>query len=270
MTEQEQIEQLSIHILRRYFENLDIEPLLSSLAEDIVWLGAGKDMYRSGVDAVTAAFRQGIETMHPCVLSSLQITTRHLSPLLWLCQICSDIAPRPETQISLQEHQRCDFIFRRAGTSGNSTGWERVYLNNSMAYQPLRKKSFFATEQGIRNYELLHHVDVSHLSMPDKQALFALLERSAYRPLDADTQELFLILSQFQYFSETQAMYMCGAWTQKTCYFVKRNAMPSYIAIPGHRSIISILYMPNIYELIFPVSPVHGNENTASRRVNGF
>lgn len=208
MTEQEQIEQLSVHILRRYFENLDIEPLLSSLAEDIVWLGAGKDMYRSGIDAVTAAFRQGIETMHPCVLSSLQITTQRLSPILWLCQICSDIAPRPETQISLQEHQRCAFIFRRTGTSENDTGWELVYLNNSMAYQPLRKKSFFATEQGIRNYELLHHVDISHLSTPDKQALFALLERSAYRPLDADTQELFLILSQFQYFSETQAMYM--------------------------------------------------------------
>ena len=38
--------QLSHHILYSYFEKNDLEPLLSSLAEDVVWIGTGKHMCR--------------------------------------------------------------------------------------------------------------------------------------------------------------------------------------------------------------------------------
>ena len=211
MTEKDQIEQLSYHILSSYFEYLDIEPLLSSLAEDIVWLGAGKEMCLSGKQAVSEAFRLGIQTMHPCLIRNPEYTTKQLGPSYWLCQICSDLVTVPEAKIYLQEHQRCAFLFRRNTEAENSTTWELVYLNNSLSYNVLQKESFFATEQGMRNYQRLHQVDITQLSAKDKQELFALVERSAYEPLDADTQELFLILSQFQYFSTTQAIYM---WQQ--------------------------------------------------------
>lgn len=208
MTDKEYIEHLSAHLLYTYFEQLDIEPLLAAMADDILWLGAGKDMRLSGYQAVSDAFRAGIQTMQRCVISNAVYDTQRLAPTIWLCQISSDLATVPDIPLTLQEYQRCTFIFRANPAARNGTGWELVYLNNSMAYCPLVEDSFFATEQGLRNYQQLHHVDLEKLSSKDRQVLYALLERSAYAPLDADTQELFLILSQFSYFSETQAIYM--------------------------------------------------------------
>lgn len=208
MTEKDQIEQLSYHILSSYFEHLDIKPFLSAMAEDIIWLGAGKAMRLSGYNAVSAAFHQGVQTMHHCILSEPVYDTKQLSPDIWLCQICAELTTAPDVQPILQEYQRCAFIFRRKKRNYDSSCWEIIYLNNSMAYKILPKESFFATEQGMRNYHRLHHVNLEDLSIQDRNELHALVERSAYRPLDADTQELFLRLSQFSSFSSTQAIFM--------------------------------------------------------------
>lgn len=154
MTEKEQIEHLSYHIVDRYFHHLDIGPLLTTFAADILWAGAGKVMHLSGYDAVSEAFKTGIKTMQHCVLTDIK------------------------------------------------------HVNNSFAYNLLRDESFFATEQRLLNYQRLYDIDLTNLSAADKNELFSLLERSAYTPLDSDTQELFLMLSPFPYFSDTQAMYM--------------------------------------------------------------
>lgn len=78
--------QLSHHILYSYFERNDFEPLLSALAEDVVWIGTGKHMCLTGYAAVFNAFAAGKEQLVPCVIQNERHLIRHLGADYWLCQ----------------------------------------------------------------------------------------------------------------------------------------------------------------------------------------
>ena len=83
--------QLSHHILYSYFERNDFEPLLSALAEDVVWIGTGKHMCLTGYAAVFNAFAAGKEQLVPCVIQNERHLIRPLGADYWLCQYTSEI-----------------------------------------------------------------------------------------------------------------------------------------------------------------------------------
>lgn len=149
--------QLSRHILYSYFEKNDVEPLLSSLADDIVWIGTGKHMCLTSYTAVFHAFAAGKNQLVPCIIQNERHLARSLGANYWLCQYTSEIKTKSSTALYLDEHQRCVFIFRRNSSSRNHTGWELAYLYTSLSFNPLQEHELFAVDYGSRNFNQLHH-----------------------------------------------------------------------------------------------------------------
>ncbi len=58
---QERVEGFASLILRRYFCESDVEFLISTFDDDIVWLGAGPQQRAEGKEAVAACFLEGRE-----------------------------------------------------------------------------------------------------------------------------------------------------------------------------------------------------------------
>lgn len=153
--------QLSHHILYSYFERNDFEPLLSALAEDVVWIGTGKHLCLTGYAAVFNAFAAGKEQLVPCVIQNERHLIRHLGADYWLCQYISEIKTQASAPLYLDEHHRCVFIFRRNPASRNHTGWELAYLYTSLSFNPLKENELFAVDYGSRNFNWLHHQQTS-------------------------------------------------------------------------------------------------------------
>ena len=62
----EEIQEFAGEILNRYFCDCDVDFLISTFADDIVWLGAGELQKAEGKEAVAACFLAGREDLSPC------------------------------------------------------------------------------------------------------------------------------------------------------------------------------------------------------------
>lgn len=204
-----QILQYTKDIVFGYFTRMDIQPLLDFFADDVLWLGAGKQMSRQGYDAVTQAFIDGQKQIVPCTLDNAEYVLRRLSPDLWLSQMSSDMESIPSVPLFIHEYQRCTFIFRRNDQARSGVGWEVVYLHNSLAYRFVKSGELFAFEHSVRNFDRRHRKSGEReLSSQEQEKLFHFIERTAYEPLGPDTRELLQILSLFSAFTFEQAVYM--------------------------------------------------------------
>ena len=61
-----EIESLARKILTTYFCDSDMEFMISTFADDIVWLGSGEQQKAEGKEAVAAVFRSGKDGMIAC------------------------------------------------------------------------------------------------------------------------------------------------------------------------------------------------------------
>lgn len=206
MSDFEFVLQLGRHIIYSYFENTDIQPLLSHFADDIIWIGAGKHMQLKGYDAVCQAFSDGYRQLVPCVISNAEYTVRQLSSNTWLCQICSGVETDSSYKMFIREYQRCLFIFQKNAASRSGDGWEIIYLNNSIAYNQLHDHELFAMEYGICN--LQKYASTAQDTQFDKKPLYDYVQKNAIAPFDAVSQKLLLSMSLFPTFTSKQAEYM--------------------------------------------------------------
>ena len=153
MSEEETVqtlEALSSRILTSYFCESDVEFFISTLADDVLWLGGGDKMKAEGKAAVAAAFRNGGDLI-PCVLSDEHYITRKLAPGLYLCQGDGWITTKPEVRMYFRQHQRCTFLFRaKAG------GFETTYIHNSLSYNgEIADDELFPVQEAKQTYEKL-------------------------------------------------------------------------------------------------------------------
>ncbi|MFQ7550847.1 MAG: hypothetical protein ACLRMZ_11720 [Blautia marasmi] len=63
----QRVEGFASLILRRYFCESDVEFLISTFDEDIVWLGAGPQQQAEGKEAVAACFWRAGRIWHPAI-----------------------------------------------------------------------------------------------------------------------------------------------------------------------------------------------------------
>lgn len=209
MQEDAFILQLGKTIAYAYFEDLNLDPLLSHFSDDIIWTGAGKQMRLTGRSAVSKAFLDGHNQRVPCIISNAEYIVRKLSNTTWLCQICFDLETDPSYKMFIHEYQRSVFIFQKNAASRSGDGWEIVYLNNSIAYNRLNDKEIFAVEYGMRNFQqYAAQKTADPISVPDKQRLYAYVQKNAFSFLSAAGKKLFLTMSLFPTFTSEQAAYM--------------------------------------------------------------
>ena len=81
-----EVEALAGKILKTYFCDSDLEFMISTFADDIIWLGGGEKQKAEGRDAVEACFRMGKDDMIACDMSDEEYHSLDLGGGSYLCE----------------------------------------------------------------------------------------------------------------------------------------------------------------------------------------
>lgn len=110
----QEVENLASSLLHRYFNDNDVDYLVSLFTPDIVWLGAGKEQKAEGIDAVSRHFMDEKNTFFRCRLWDERYVTRKLADGCYLCEGTSELES-VDPGILFHIRQRVSFIFKRIG-----------------------------------------------------------------------------------------------------------------------------------------------------------
>lgn len=146
----EEVEELAHKILTTYFCDSDVEFMISTFADDILWLGGGEKQKAEGKAAVAACFRMGKDAMIACDMSEEEFHSLELGGGNYLCEGISHLHSRPSSETYLNIMQRVTFIFRQKGEQ-----LETVHIHNSVPYARLGEDELFPIESGRAELERL-------------------------------------------------------------------------------------------------------------------
>lgn len=175
--EKRRIEELTRHIFCQYFAHADMQPLLDHLAQDVSWLGAGKDMKADGYGEVSARFERAREQLVPTKMSRDECRVRPLTHDLWLAQFTCFLETYSSYRMILNAHERGVIIYRRSAP-GAAVDWEITYLHTSIAYDKLKEGEMFALTESTRNYRRVHEVHDEVVPDPYKEELYHTVRRN--------------------------------------------------------------------------------------------
>lgn len=153
-SEKKEIELFASKILHRYFCDGDVDLLISSLADDIVWLGAGEMQKAEGIEAVSKVFLEGKESgqlMHSRMWDEEYVTTK-LAADCYLCEGISRLEAI-DSNVAMRLLQRITFVFRR-----EVRDWKIAHIHNSVAFDPLKPGELFPMEEAAKTYEQLEKI----------------------------------------------------------------------------------------------------------------
>ena len=143
----EEVREFARRILSSYFCENDVEFLISTFADDIIWLGGGKRQKAEGRDAVAAWFREGKDELSSCNMFDEQYEVMEMGAGLWLCEGVSELESREGTGVYIRIQQRITFIFREKGEE-----LETIHIHNSMPFGEIKENELFPAESGKRTY----------------------------------------------------------------------------------------------------------------------
>ena len=249
---------LARRILHSYFASSSLDLLLTYLAPDVLWLGAGREMSAEGRQRVGDIFRASANRLIPCVMSQETYRAKKWADDLWLVEGSCQLKTDPSYKIYLQEYQRCTFVFRRSQEEADESEklpWEIVYIHNSIAYRELQPHEMFAWTEGLRNYKRLHQPDISLLTLTDKAKMLYLF-RSVYEALPEGLQEVLLMLAQMPDFTAQEAGFFChqaseserllSAW-EKNPFLAFHYDAGKYTFHPGFASFLQKEFRKHAY-----------------------
>lgn len=145
-----EIEEFADTVLRKYFCENDVNPLVSAFAEDIVWLGAGEKQKAEGRQAVAEFFLVDEGDKIPFDMYDESYVTRELGGGCYLCEGTSYIQSKAGTGMFMKTYQRITFIFREKGD-----GLEIVHIHNSTPFEQMKDDELFPVEAAKESYERL-------------------------------------------------------------------------------------------------------------------
>ena len=145
-----EVEALAGKILKTYFCDSDLEFMISTFADDIIWLGGGEKQKAEGREAVEACFRMGKDDMIACDMSEEEFHSLDLGGGSYLCEGVSRLQSKPGCDAYLDVRQRVTFIFREKGEA-----LETVHIHNSVPYAAIKDDELFPVEAGREEYQRL-------------------------------------------------------------------------------------------------------------------
>lgn len=145
-----EIEGLARKILWTYFCESDLEFMISTFADDILWLGGGEKQKAEGKKAVAACFRRGKDAMIACDMFDEQYHTLDLGGGCYLCEGVSQLLSKPESGAYLNTQQRVTFVFREKGDA-----LETVHIHNSVPFSEIQDDELFPVESGKEAFQRL-------------------------------------------------------------------------------------------------------------------
>lgn len=149
LDEIQEVENLASSLLHRYFNDNDVDYLVSLFTPDIVWLGAGKEQKAEGIDAVSRHFMDEKNTFFRCRLWDERYVTRKLADGCYLCEGTSELES-VDPGVLFHIRQRVSFIFKRIGGK-----LKIAHIHHSAAYDPIQSDELFPVEAAKNSYEEL-------------------------------------------------------------------------------------------------------------------
>lgn len=147
---QMEAEALAHKILTSYFCNSELEFMISTFADDIIWLGGGEKQKAEGKEAVAACFRMGKDEMIACNMIDEQYHTIALGDGCYVCEGVSRLRSKPGIGAFLDIQQRVTFVFRKNGDK-----LETVHIHNSVPYGLIKDNELFPVEESQREFQKL-------------------------------------------------------------------------------------------------------------------
>ncbi|MDO4273907.1 MAG: response regulator [Eubacteriales bacterium] len=155
-----EVEEFADRVLRKYFCENDVDLLISSFADDIVWLGAGEKQKAEGKQAVAEFFLVDEGSKIPFDMYDETYVTRELSSGCYLCEGTSYIQSKTDSGMFMKTQQRITFIFREKGD-----GLEIAHIHNSTPFEQMKDDELFPVEAAKESYEKLRR----QLTQRDKE-----------------------------------------------------------------------------------------------------
>ncbi|MBT9776242.1 response regulator [Clostridium sp. MCC353] len=145
-----QAEDLAKKILRKYFCESDMEFMISTFAEDIIWVGGGEHQTAKGKEAVTRAFLKGKEEMLSFRMWDEHYESARIDDKTYLCSCDSMMETDPAADSHMKVRQRCTFVFREKGDT-----FETVHIHNSVPFAGIGEEELFPVRAAKEAYERL-------------------------------------------------------------------------------------------------------------------
>lgn len=147
---QAEAEALARKILVTYFCESNIEFMISTFADEIIWLGGGEKQKAEGREAVAAFLRMGADNMIAFHMSEEECHSMDLGNGCYLCECVSRLQSRPESETYMNIIQRATFLFREKGDT-----LETLHIHNSIPCTEIKDEELFPIEFGQAEYEKL-------------------------------------------------------------------------------------------------------------------
>lgn len=138
------------YIMIKYFCECNVEALIDTFTEDILWLGAGEYQRAEGAGAVAAIFRAGAGELVPCRLLDEEFMVRELALDCYLCEEICWVEVLTENEMLLREHTRLTFVLRR-----EEGVLKTAHIHQSMPYKDVGDKELFPVEKARETYQQL-------------------------------------------------------------------------------------------------------------------
>lgn len=146
--EENEIIAFADNILKKYFCEGDIDYLISTLSQDIIWLGAGEKQRAEGKEEVSRHFLEGKDDLILCDMWDERYVVSGLGPDYYLCEGESMLEAKPDTGMNMHTRQRVTFIFRRT-----ENGLEAMHIHNSVPLSALGDDELFPVEAAREAYQ---------------------------------------------------------------------------------------------------------------------
>lgn len=166
----EAVKEFAHKIVKTYFCDSDMEFMISTFAEDIIWVGGGEKQKAEGREAVAASFRMGKGGMIACDMSQEEYHAMELGGGCYLCEGISRLQNKLESEAYLDVQQRITFVFRE-----KEDRLETVHIHNSVPYAPIKDDELFPIEEGREKFQKLKEALLAQSQEYEHQTQF--LER---------------------------------------------------------------------------------------------
>lgn len=151
-----QARELARKIVRKYFCESDMDFLISTFAEDIVWIGGGEHQQAQGREAVAASFLEGKDAMIPFHMWEERYDCVRVSEGAYLCSCDSMMEADPKSGNHMRSKQRCTFVFREK----EDGSLETVHIHNSLPMDKIESDELFPNKSARESYERLQSLAV--------------------------------------------------------------------------------------------------------------
>ena len=156
-TAENQIKLISKKLIRSFFIEHKLDYLFSLLAQDVYYMGVGKNMQAEGRKKVEFFMTKAYNNLPACYVIRDKYLTKRIGWDHWLCEVVCDLQITEEGRETEQECLHETFLFRRCKDAEQERReWELIHIHNALATRKVSWEEMLAIRQANRTRRNVH------------------------------------------------------------------------------------------------------------------